>query len=138
MNESEQPHPEAPQKVPVVVETPYRGSDRAPRALHVEYAKACMLDSLRRGEAPFLSHLLYTQVLDDDDPLERKHGIEAGLIIGDMFPKRVIYVDMGLSEGMRSGLERANEQGQEVVFRSLFGDVPAGPAFVDKQPSPER
>ena len=41
------------------------------------YARACVADCLRRGEAPIASHLLYTQpgVLDDDVPEERAQGI---------------------------------------------------------------
>jgi hypothetical protein len=32
---------------------------------NIRYAQLCVLDCLQRGEAPFASHLLYTQVLDD-------------------------------------------------------------------------
>ena len=38
----------------------------------MEYARACLRDSLLRGEAPIASHLLYTQPvasLDDSDPV---------------------------------------------------------------------
>ena len=54
----------APVKQPadlVVIETPYSRDVEA----NTEYARACLLDSLRRGEAPIASHLLHTQVLDD-------------------------------------------------------------------------
>ena len=43
----------------VIVESPYAGDVAA----NVEYARAAVADCLRRGEAPFASHLLYT--LDD-------------------------------------------------------------------------
>lgn len=53
----------------VLLESPYAGNVE----LNVTYARACMRDCLKRGEAPFASHLLYTQpgVLDDLVPNER-------------------------------------------------------------------
>ena len=60
----------------VVIESPYAGDT----ARNEAYARACMADCLMRGEAPFASHLLYTQdgVLDDGDEAQRKLGMEAG------------------------------------------------------------
>ena len=60
----------------VIIESPYAGNV----PLNLLYLRACMRDCLSRGEAPFASHALYTQpgVLDDGDPAERAHGIEAG------------------------------------------------------------
>ena len=45
------------------------------------YARACVRDSLLRGEAPIASHLLYTQpgVLRDNVAGEREQGIAAVL-----------------------------------------------------------
>lgn len=42
------------------------------------YAAHAMRDSLLRGEAPFVPHLLYPLVLDDDDLEERAAGMRAG------------------------------------------------------------
>ena len=91
---------------------------------NVAYARACLHDCLvNHGEAPYASHLLYTQegVLDDDIPDERKLGIEAGLEIGRAAKRRVFYVDRGFSSGMRWGLHFAQEIGQECVIRQLRG-----------------
>lgn len=99
----------------VVLESPYAGNE----SLHVEYAHAAMRDSLMRGEAPFASHLLYTQMLDDKDPVERMIGIEAGLSIGRLAVASVFYTDLGMSEGMKYGLRRAESEGRTVEFRSL-------------------
>jgi len=64
----------------VILESPYAGDV----ATNVAYARRALRDCLLRGEAPFASHLLYTQpgVLDDTLPDERACGIEAGLIWG--------------------------------------------------------
>ena len=51
----------------VIIESPY--SPGSPE--NIEYARRCLFDSLLRGESPFASHLLYTQVLDDTDSKQR-------------------------------------------------------------------
>jgi hypothetical protein len=71
------------------------------------YARAAMLDALERGEAPFLSHLLYTQVYDDDDAEERRKGMEAGIelshrLLLDEDTCHVFYVELGVSSGMKA------------------------------------
>src|SRR3546814_12910998 len=60
----------------VIIESPYAGDVEE----NTRYARACLQDCLRRGEAPFASHLLYTQpgILDDRVPDERELGLEAG------------------------------------------------------------
>lgn len=101
----------------VILESPYAGAVD----LNIEYARRCMRDSIMRGEAPFASHLLYTQpgVLDDGDALERRKGIEAGLAWGKMALATVVYCDRGISEGMQLGIERAEQEGRPVWFRKL-------------------
>ena len=111
----------------VIIESPYagRGDDGGDRFNdlmdNIKYAQRCMSDALSRGEAPFASHLLYTQegILDDDIPEERALGIEAGLIWGECADQVCVYVDRGMTKGMIKGVERAREEGREIVFRSL-------------------
>ena len=86
----------------VILESPYAGDvDR-----NVAYARACLADSLRRGEAPIASHLLYTQpgVLDDAVPAERELGIAAGLAWSKVADAAIFYVDLGWSRGMKAAL----------------------------------
>jgi hypothetical protein len=103
----------------VIVESPYAGEIET----NIKYARACMADCLIRGEAPFASHLLYTQegVLDDNKPEERKLGIEAGLEIGKRADATVVYVDRGISSGMKWGIKAAEEAGRRVEYRYLQG-----------------
>lgn len=93
----------------VVIESPYAGGTDAEIAVNVDYARRCLRDSLQRGEAPIASHLLYTQsgVLDDKDPAQRKQGITAGFVWGDLADATIVYVDRGISPGMAQGLLRA-------------------------------
>ena len=103
----------------VVVESPYAGN--IPE--NVAYARAAMHDCFKHSEAPFASHLLYTQpgVLIDEIPEERKLGIDAGLLWGELAQKTVVYVDRGFSSGMRYGIQRALKAGRPIEFRSLEG-----------------
>ena len=103
----------------VVLESPYAGNvDR-----NVAYARAAMADCLARGESPYASHLLFTQpgVLDDTIPEQRKLGIAAGFAWGRHADAVVVYEDLGVSSGMRAGIERAEAMGQPIERRSLPG-----------------
>ena len=101
----------------VIVESPYAGDVER----NVEYARAAMADALSRGEAPYASHLLYTQpgVLDDLDPAERAIGIAAGLAWGDRADATVVYADLGLTPGMEEGIRRARDAGRPVEVRYI-------------------
>ncbi len=99
----------------VIIESPYSGDV----ARNTKYARSCLLDSLRRGEAPIVSHLLHTQVLDDMRPDERELGIEAGLAWYRMAEKCVVYEDRGTSGGMITGIRRAKQFDVPVEYRRL-------------------
>ena len=106
----------------VILESPYGNDDPEVVAVNVSYARACMHDCLvNHNEAPYASHLLYTQpgVLRDGEPEERRIGIEAGMCWGAEAEATVVYTDRGLSVGMEEGIARAAEAGREVVFRKL-------------------
>lgn len=87
----------------VILESPYAGDVEG----NVHYARACLRDSLLRGEAPIASHLLYTQigVLDDGLPVERALGINAGLAWRAVAHAAIFYVDRGWSKGMTAARE---------------------------------
>lgn len=101
----------------VLIESPFAGDVKR----NVQFARACLRDSLLRGEAPFASHLLYTQpgILNDDVPDERALGINAGLVWGEKAEATAVYVDLGVSHGMRLGIERGKEIGRPVELRML-------------------
>lgn len=103
----------------VIIESPYAGDV----ARNEDYARRAIADSLSRGEAPFASHLLYTQpgVLDDTDHEQRTQGIEAGLAWGAHADLTAVYVDCGTSAGMAIGIQRAVTEGRPVDYRSIGG-----------------
>jgi hypothetical protein len=71
-------------------------------ARNIAYAWDLVLDSLRRGEAPFASHLFYPNVLaggDDRDPVERQLGIDAGTAWAQAATVIVVGTDLGVTGG---------------------------------------
>lgn len=101
----------------IVIESPYAGD----MARNETYARRAMRDSVERGEAPFASHLLYTQpgILDENNPKERALGIECGYAWSDHADKIVFYVDYGMSPGMQSALNRALLQNARIETRKI-------------------
>jgi hypothetical protein len=101
----------------VYLESPYAGDVEK----NLLYARDCMADCLRRGEAPFASHLLYTQegILDDSKAEERSLGMNAGFAWATYADKTVVYTDLGISRGMKDGIDKAIEARRTIEFRSL-------------------
>lgn len=112
----------------VIVESPYAGDVTA----NLAYARRCVRDALRRGEAPIASHLLYTQpgILDDNVPADRQLGIFAGLEWRRVAEASVVYTDRGISAGMQQGIATAEAAGLAVEYRTLGAEeyLAAGPA----------
>ena len=112
---------------PVIVESPYAGNVKK----NLTYSRFCMHDCLvNYNEAPFASHLLYTQehILNDDVPLERRLGIDAGFVWrslqfeGAAIPT-VFYVDLSWTPGMLEGVEDCRLKWSEYCFRILPVDL---------------
>ena len=101
----------------VIIESPYGGDTAANEA----YARRALRDSIERGEAPIASHLLFTQVLDDTDPDQRRKGIRLGLTWAEKGDLTAVYADLGISEGMREGIYHAEVLKRRVEIRYLDG-----------------
>lgn len=108
----------------VIIESPYAGNIE----LNLRYLRACIADCLRRGEAPFASHGLYTQpgVLRDEVPEERDRGIGAGFAWRELADATVVYADLGISQGMKHGISAATELVERdclhrIEYRNLEG-----------------
>lgn len=101
----------------VIVESPYKGNVER----NVAYARAAVRDCILRGEAPFASHLLYTQdgVLDDGIPEERTLGILTGFAFARVADSVVVYRDLGISSGMALAIAARHKEGANIEFRSL-------------------
>lgn len=105
----------------VIVESPYAGNVWQ-RWRNRRYARRCVRECLvAYGEAPIASHLLYTQpgILRDHVPAERQHGIDAGLAWRAVAQASVVYVDRGISAGMKYGIRAAVQAGIPVHIRCM-------------------
>lgn len=101
------------------LESPLRGDVTR----NVLYADACMLDALRRGEAPYLGHLLYPRVLDDARDADRELGIAAHIAWMRYADALVAYTDRGITAGMQHALDLAHTLRIPIEYRQL------GPAW---------
>lgn len=101
----------------VIIESPFAGNIKE----NIKYARACMKDSFDRGEYPFASHLLYTQdgILDDNIPEERERGIQAGFEWGKDVDIVAVYTDLGISNGMKYGIDYAENRGAKIEYRTI-------------------
>ena len=112
---------EKEEKKLVIVESPFKGVDWSETRRNVLYARLCVRDCLQRGEAPYASHLFFTQtgVLDDTIPEERMWGIHAGQVISQRADLSAVYKDFGISRGMEYGIKNAQEFHRPIVYREL-------------------
>jgi hypothetical protein len=102
-----------------IIESPLAATTDESLLNNILYARQCIYDSLKRGEAPFASHLLYTQVLDDAKPEHRSLGMLAGWYWMKKADQVVVYTDRGISSGMREGIKQAEELSLPIRFRSI-------------------
>jgi len=111
----------------VIVETPYKARTKKGLRENIQFARDCARDCLVvYCEAPFLSHLLYTQagILDDNNPQERQDGIDAGMAWGAAAEATVVYLDRGVSTGMLYGAKNAQNSHRPVICRNLNDGIP--------------
>jgi hypothetical protein len=96
--------------------------------MNKEYLLRCMADCFRRGEAPFASHFFYTEVLNDDEIVERELGMAAGFEWMQVADMVAVYSDLGISSGMKEGIKHARQFGLVVQYRSIeSGNLPDPP-----------
>jgi|SRR5215469_4470433 len=96
----------APLAKKVIIESPYRGDIKR----NMTYLNLAILDSIRRGEAPIASHKLYTDILIDDDPEERRLGINLGFAWLKAADLVAFYSNLGFSHGMSLSLDRLKKK----------------------------
>ncbi len=112
----------------VFIESPYNGTPEEIKR-NVNYAILAMQDCLLRKEAPFASHLMYTQTreqgfVSDDDEVNkcvgREAAIEAAMSWGLVSEKTVVYQDYGITRGMKYGIANAEKAGRPIEYRNIL------------------
>ena len=109
----------------VFVCSPYRGDVTA----NVALARAACHEVLRSGDAPFAPHLLYPDLLDDQDAAERERGIAAGLTW--LAVSDAVLVVGEPTEGMRREIAAAEALGlpvRRLPESAVSGVAPAAPS----------
>jgi len=106
----------------VIIESPFRAPSKRLARTNVNYAIAAMRDSIKRSEAPFLSHMLYPGALDDNITIERLLGIDLGYAWWPAAEAICFYCDLGWSSGMLDAKMRAKTQGMNTEERYLAKD----------------
>ncbi len=99
----------------VLIESPFAGDYVRNR----DYLHACIAHSLALGEAPFASHGFFPQVLDDTVPGQRAQGMRAGFAWGACAEVVAVYLDHGISNGMREGLGLWHSRALPIEHRRL-------------------
>ena len=106
----------------VIVESPYAGDIE----LNILYAQFACHDCLvNHAESPYASHLLYTQphILRDEIAGERELGIKAGFDWRAAAEQSNFYVDLGITIGMRLGMEDCEVTNKSFGSRRLPKDL---------------
>jgi len=108
----------------VILESPLSAVTRAAIEFNKDYAKRAMRDSLKRGEAPFASHLLFDQpgLLDELKGSDRILGMAAGQAWYPVAEKIVVYEDYGISPGMQAGIDFGVKLNLPVEYRRIDND----------------
>lgn len=99
----------------VSIESPFAGDTER----NIIYAQRAMKDSIERGEAPFVSHLLYPQVLDDDHIIEREMGFQISQAWLEWADEIIFYDDYGISPGMQRALDFAFDMEIKISYRQI-------------------
>lgn len=98
----------------VVIESPYAGLYLA---RNLRYAKRALRDSFSRNEAPYASHLLYPQVISEEN--ERRLALTAAQEFVKHADLLAVYTDNGISPGMEEAIRVAQENNVKIEYRRL-------------------
>jgi len=114
----------------IAIESPYRGGEKG----CAEYLRKTMRSLFESGHIPLASHITYTSVLDDQAPVERHLGIEAGFSLYRALGsrcRRLFAIQRGWSRGMIDGLE--DERGRQRYTNAQRPWVKGWPPSTQKQ-----
>lgn len=99
----------------VIVESPFAGDTKRNLAYLLRAFEWCF----NSGYLPIASHAMFTQVLDDKLPDQRKRGIEWGYEYWDCADRLFFFIDYGMSPGMTAAHAEAILQGRRVEEISI-------------------
>ena len=87
---------------------------------NVESAIRCCQFAIRKGMMPVASHLLYSRMLRDDDPVQREMGTAFGMALLALCDEVWVFSDHGgLSPGMAAEEREAKRLGKPIRYFDL-------------------
>lgn len=95
--------------------SPYRGNILE-KVRNILYAKHLTKLALQLGYTPITTHLYLTQVLNDNNPTERRQGLKAGGNILNACDTIIIGARYGVSAGMAAEMDAAKEKYTIIVI----------------------
>lgn len=101
--------------IPVYLASPYSGNVERNTA----YLRDAIRHSVSLNESPYASHRMLTDALDDGNANEREIGQCAGLTYISLVNFIVVYIDLGISSGMKAEIDFANSKNKLVILRCL-------------------
>ena len=109
----------------VILESPFKEVTAELKARNIAYLKEAMSHSLHLGESPIASLLTWamSEILDDNNPDERKLGMEAGFAWYKVAEACVVYQDFGISRGMIAGIKKAADKKLPIFYRLIHEQV---------------
>lgn len=104
-----------PDKPLIFVCSPYRGDTE----LNIQNARRYCRLVVKRGGIPFAPHIFFTQFLNDDKAVERRHGLKMGVEMLKLCDE--LWAFGPPTEGMRMEMERARALGIPVRRLDIAG-----------------
>ena len=93
----------------VVVLSPYRAKFASEKIRYWRYRQACIRHATAEGYAPYASHQMMTNALDDDVDMERDAGFECEESYLRVARHVFAYENLGISQGMHRTMQRLQE-----------------------------
>lgn len=101
--------------------SPYSGDTER----NVKYALKAMHHCFAIGYSPYASHIFLAAsgCLDDNDPKDRDFGFQAGYAFLAVCEKAFVFMDLGVSRGMRADLDAARRLAIPIDYVSIVAGV---------------
>lgn len=111
----------------IYVASPYSGDIER----NTEYAKNACRFVIKQGYAFFCPHLLYPNILQENNPKERQLGLDMGLAMMESCDELWVF-GKHISKGMAMEMKRAKEINMPIVYQKFEVTQTAIPTFHSK------
>ena len=98
----------------------YRADTQEQFDEQMRYTKTFAHEAVMAGDDVIVPHMYYPQFLDDNNKTERKLGMESAIRLLHKCDIVLVYIGLGVSEGMEAEIEEAKKQNKKMCY---FGDI---------------